>query len=106
MRYWITIIALAAAAAAQAQVARMPNNAGGQIILTSRPCDTGDGGQYKHLNAGYAFARDGTRKEFCWTILDGLVHALWLDDGTRSTWRPSDFDTSELRGKPRDGSSL
>lgn len=86
-RLKIAFAALAfAACAAAAQTFHLPNNAGGEIVLTPRACPN-----EPRMREGYAYTSEGRMTPMCWTLLDGRVHVVWSDNGSRSVFRPNDF---------------
>ena len=77
---------LASASLAQASSWSMPNNAGGNIVLTDRPCSVKNSAP---LLEAYSFAGDGTRMEGCWGAWDDMAQVVWFN-GKRSAF---DFDS-------------
>lgn len=94
MKRLLTAALLAVSAlTAVAQTWHMPNNAGDEVVLTTRACER-NGETFKILKAGYGYSQSGTRLALCWWIEDGLVHAVWLEgtlEGIRSVWTVDSF---------------
>lgn len=82
----IAIAALSCALSAQADSWSMANQAGGNIVLTDRPCSVKGSAP---LLESYSFAGDGTRLEGCWGAWDDMAQVVWLN-GKRSAF---DFDS-------------
>jgi hypothetical protein len=64
------------ASLAQAQTARMPNQAGGEIVLTSHKC-TMDNGQHTNLRTAWSVSGDNRATHGCWAYVDEMVHVVW-----------------------------
>jgi len=76
----------------------MPNQGGGQIVLTDRKCRG-----YKHLY--YAYSHTPKAYFFgCWTILDGKIHVVW-EGKERRVYNLNDFVADEVSPKKK-GTSL
>lgn len=89
----LLLIAALAATPVMADSWVMPNQGGGQVVLTDRPCPG-----YKNLSAAYTYTGkiyiDG-----CWTIIDNKIHVVW--NGTdRRVYDISDFtqNTTSKKG--------
>jgi len=82
---YITFSALMLSTSAYADTWQMPNNAGGQIIATDRPCP-----KYPKLFEIYSRGSDGTTINGCYVVYDGWVHVSW-NDGTERTYDPKMF---------------
>jgi hypothetical protein len=65
---------------ASAQVLYTPNNGGGEIVLTTRPCIV-KGKEYQGLKEAYSWTNRVGKLEACWTFVDGNVHVIYLSDG-------------------------
>jgi hypothetical protein len=75
-----------------------PNEAGGRIVITDRPCPSSE-----KLRMAYAVEGSGEVHEGCWAFFDGLVHIFWPDKGVRTAYPPNIFIPSEAkRGKSED----
>ena len=83
-RALILSLALVAIPAVADVVAYMPNNGGGQIILTDRKgnCQSGL----------FAFTRGSSQRTTfgCWSLSEGFVFVRWSDGDVR-TYYESDF---------------
>jgi hypothetical protein len=90
MKHYLYIIfsaiALSTCSCAHAETWTMPNNAGGQIVLTDRKCSE----KYPSLMQMYARSGDGTTLNGCWALYDGYVHVSY-DDRTERTYDPRMF---------------
>lgn len=71
---------LLAPAIAYADVLFMPNRAGGEIVITDRPC-VYQGKTFENMNEAYSWTHNFTIRG-CWRFLDGNVHILYFDDAT------------------------
>lgn len=93
MTKFLALLALVASPAL-AQVFVMPNKGGGEITLTNRPCvinsQTIDG-----LREGYTWSPSTPYQKACWTIVDGMVHVLYLDSNTRRVYAIEDFQRKQ-----------
>lgn len=84
MRGLIFSIALLASTSSLAQVYVMPNEGGGEITLTSRPCEH-KGKNYPSLKEAYTWSNQ-LYVNGCWAVIDGNVHIIW-NIGDRSERR-------------------
>ena len=79
---------------AQADTWVMPNNGGGQVVLTDRLCQG-----YKTLYYAYTYTTqmflDG-----CWRLMDGKVHVVW-EKGGRRVYQMNDFVADEVTPKKK-----
>jgi hypothetical protein len=73
-------ILLLAPTIAFAQVFSSPNQDGGEIVLTARDC-VYNGKKYENLREAYSWSPRGRTLQACWTIKDGNVGMVYLDDG-------------------------
>ena len=55
----------------------LPNNGGGEIVLTSRRCELA-GLRYNNLRAAYSRGDDGAAVDGCWAFMDGVYHVIWV----------------------------
>ena len=72
-----------------AQVLYMPNQGGGEIVLTARTC-TFKGKTFNALKEAYAWSNEYRKIEGCWYIQDGNVEIIFEGGHTR-VYRISDF---------------
>jgi hypothetical protein len=75
---------------ASAQVLYTPNNGGGEIVLTSRPCVYKDK-NYEHLREAYTWTNTVGKLDGCWTITDGNVHVIYFVDGNVKVYPLANF---------------
>jgi hypothetical protein len=59
-----------------AAVATMPNEGGGQVVLTDEPCKH-EGKVYSQLNRVYTYTARGYTVEGCYAVEDDTVVAIW-----------------------------
>lgn len=76
----LLLIAAVASTPALADSWAMPNQAGGEIVVTDRACPG-----YKNLSEAYNYGGTGKYMSGCWAIIDGMIHIMW-DDGSRFTY--------------------
>lgn len=74
-------ILLCIPAIASAQVLYTPNNGGGEIVLTSRPCIY-QGKNYEAMRESYSWSNEAGKLQSCWTLTDGNVHMIYFVDGS------------------------
>jgi hypothetical protein len=72
----ILTLMLLAPLAAIAQVLYMPNEAGGEIVLTSRACKV-NGKVVKNIYEAYAWSPNSDVITGCWNVIDGNVHVQY-----------------------------
>ena len=72
---------------ASAATWQLPNQAGGQIVLTDTDCLRRG---FDPLLQAYGYAADGSAELGCWAVLDGLVHVSWAN-GSRSIYPMDGF---------------
>lgn len=94
----LLLIAALIAAPAFADSWAMPNQAGGEIVLTDRKCP----GHPKLLEA-YNYGTAGRSLSGCWTVIDNMVHVVWEDSGRRYTYPLENF---YVKSKDKKGTSL
>jgi len=82
----ISALALSNCAMAHADTWTMPNNAGGQIVLSDRVCSD----KYPKLLQMYTRGSDGVTLDGCWAYYDGYIHVVY-DDKSQRTYDPKDF---------------
>lgn len=83
---YIIIIGLTLSASAYADTWTMPNEAGGQVVLSDRKCSD----KYPNLFQMYARGSNGVTLNGCWAFYDNLVHVVY-DDRSERTYDPSMF---------------
>lgn len=85
----LAVLMTGCAAKAQGTVLVAPNNDGGEIVLTTRDCET-DGvnytQKYPHLRQAYTYGERSRYSEGCWTIIDGMVHVLYFNGNSRRVY--------------------
>ena len=72
-----------------AQVLYMPNQGGGEIVLTARPC-VHQGKTYDPLKEAYTWSNEYRKIQGCWYVKDGNVEVIYENGHTR-VYRISDF---------------
>lgn len=75
---------------ANAQVFAAPNEGGGEIVITARPCVI-DGRTFEHFREAYAWTPKVAKLKACWTVKDGNVVLVYLDDGQERIYPFSGF---------------
>ena len=83
-------VLMGCAAPARTQVFVMPNQGGGEITLTARPCVIRNE-TIKGLAEAYTWSPSTAYQKACWSIIDGSVHVLYLDSGKRMVYDITDF---------------
>lgn len=83
-----TLLAVSGVASAE-EVLRMSNNAGGSIVLTSRPCVL-NGQALSEYRGAFVTARGGHSMRACWTPAGGMVAVIYADGDLRF-YEPTDF---------------
>ena len=81
----LLLVAALVAAPAFADSWAMPNNDGGEIVLTDRRCPKND-----KLLEVYTYTKGGRMFHGCWTVFDEMVQVIW-SDGTRYTYSLDSF---------------
>jgi len=89
------IVAAITALPAMADTWVMPNQGGGQIVLTDRKCMG-----YKELYYAYAYT-DRTYSDGCWAVIDGKVHIGWKGGHGRRVYNLSDFTAEDITPKKK-----
>ena len=72
------------------QVLVTPNTGGGEIVLTSRPCVVNKA-NYDQFREAYSWSPKVRRIPACWTIQDGNVLVIYLDDGQERIYPMTSF---------------
>jgi hypothetical protein len=90
------IVALLALVSTQAfgQIYVLPNKGGGEITLTGRPCVI-RGQNQTELREAYTWSPSSPYEKGCWTIIDGMVHILYLDTNQRRVYPIEDFQRKQ-----------
>ena len=70
---------------ARTQVFVMPNKGGGEITITGRPCVI-NGQTVNELREAYTWSPSSPYQKACWTIIDGMVHVLYIDTKDRRVY--------------------
>ena len=73
----------------------MPNNGGGQVVLTDRHCVG-----YKNLYYAYTYT-DRVYLDGCWALIDGKVHVAWEKNQGRRVYNMNDFVVDEVTPKKK-----
>ena len=73
----------------------MPNQGGGQVVLTDRKCQG-----YKSLFYAYTYT-ENVFLDGCWTLLDGKVHIAWDKRQGRRVYNLNDFVPDEITPKKK-----
>ena len=68
----------------------IPNKGGGEITVTDRPCII-NGENLKNLREAYTWTPTAALEKGCWTLIDGMVHILYLRSGERRVYPIEDF---------------
>lgn len=89
MKKLFAVLALAPAIALAEPTFRMPNQSGGEIVLTNKKCTHKEGSKLSH---GYSYAKGGKMLTFCWYIdTDNMVKVVYLDDYSTYAYRAENF---------------
>lgn len=94
----LLLIAALVAAPAMADSWAMPNQAGGEIVLTDRRCPG-----YKNLLEAYNYNKGGQSQSGCWTVIDNMVHVVWDDSPRRYTYS---LDSFYVKSKDKKGQGI
>lgn len=90
----VAFVLIGCASPAQTQIFVMPNKGGGEITLTARPCvingETVDG-----LREAYTWSPASAHQQACWTIVDGMVHVLYLRSRDRMVYPIENFQRKQ-----------
>lgn len=82
------------ASPAWTQVFVMPNKGGGEITLTARPCVI-NGETIDALREAYTWSPESPHQKACWTIVDGMVHVLYLKTKDRMVYPIENFQRKQ-----------
>jgi len=96
MKSIVKFVLLLAAAPVFGQVYVLPNKGGGEITITGRPCVI-KGQNHPELREAYTWSPSAPYEKGCWTIIDGMVHILFLDTNNRRVYAIEDFQKKETR---------
>ena len=94
----LLLIATLVAAPAFADSWAMPNQAGGEIVLTDRKCPG-----YPRLLEAYNYTQGGQSQSGCWTVIDNMVHVVWDGSNKRYTYS---LDSFYVKSKDKKGTAL
>ena len=78
-------VLIGCASTARTQVFVMPNKGGGEITITGRPCVI-NGETIRELREAYTWSTSSPYQKACWTIIDGMVHVLYIDTKDRRVY--------------------
>lgn len=67
-----------------------PNQGGGEITLTSRPCIV-RGTTIENAFEAYTWTPKAPYEKGCWSIVDGMVHILYLTSNERRVYSIESF---------------
>ena len=73
----------------------MPNEGGGQIVISDRLCQG-----YKHIYQAYAYTNKGYI-EGCWALMDNKVHIVWEKNNGRRVYEMNDFVPDQVTPKKK-----
>ena len=73
----------------------MPNQGGGQVVLTDRKCKG-----YPGLNEAYTYT-NSVYLDGCWTVIDGKVHVAWGKNQGRKVYEINDFVPDQVTPKKK-----
>lgn len=90
----VASVLIGCATPARTQIFVMPNKGGGEITLTGRPCvingETVDG-----LREAYTWSPASPHQQACWTVVDGMVHVLYLKSRDRMVYPIENFQRKQ-----------
>jgi hypothetical protein len=79
-------------------IATMPNEGGGQVVLTDEPCKH-EGRVYNKLNRLYTYTARGYTVEGCYAVEDDTVVAIWHTNNAEKMRYPiSAFTLTKKKG--------
>jgi len=78
-----------------AQVLVAPNKNGGELVITDRPC-IHLGKNHPQAREAYSWSPNASTQAACWTIQDGKVWFIYLDDGDIRVYPISSFKPREV----------
>lgn len=88
------LLAISGVASAE-EVMKLNNNAGGSIVLTSRPCVM-NGKNEPDFRAAFVTARGGLSMAACWTPVNRVLAVVYADGDTRF-YHPTDFQVINVK---------
>jgi hypothetical protein len=92
------LIALCFVGSVQAKdIAWMPNQANGKIVLTDEVCKDRQGKIYKSLNRMFLYSETGLTLDGCFYVRGEVVDAIW-DDGVKMRYPTNNFILYEKSG--------
>lgn len=71
------------------------NDAGGSLVLTTRPCII-DGENRKHFRAAFTTAANGQAMSACWMPVGERIGVVYRDGESRY-YKPSDFQVLNIK---------
>ena len=90
----VASVLIGCATPAQTRIFVIPNKGGGEITLTGRPCvingETVDG-----LREAYTWSPASPHQQACWTVVDGMVHVLYLKSRDRMVYPIENFQRKQ-----------
>jgi len=92
---WIVAVLCAVSLNAMADTWVMPNNGGGQVVLTDRLCKG-----YKNLYQAYTYTNQ-VYIDGCWALVDGKVHVAWDKNNGRRVYEMNDFVAGDVTPKKK-----
>lgn len=78
-------------------IAWMPNQAGGRVVLTDEVCKDSKGKTYQGLNRMFLYSETGLTLDGCFYVRGDVVDAVW-DDGVKMRYPTSNFSLFEKGG--------
>jgi len=92
------LIALCFIGSVQAKdIASMPNQAGGKVVLTDEVCKDRQGKVYKGLNRMFLYSETGLTMDGCFYVRGEVIDAIW-DDGVKMRYPVNNFTLYEKSG--------
>ena len=80
IKTFIAVGLLVGTVQALAQVLVAPNQNGGELVITNRPC-VHQGKTYPDAKEAYSWSPNTSKQNACWTVQDGRIWFIYLDDG-------------------------
>lgn len=90
----VAFVLIGCATPARTQIFVMPNRGGGEITLTARPC-TINGERVEGLMEAYTWSPSSPHQNACWTVVDGMVHVLYLKTRERMVYPIENFQRKQ-----------
>lgn len=90
----VAFVLIGCASPAKTQVFVMPNKGGGEITITARPCVI-NGKTVEELREAYTWTPSTPYQKACWTIIDGMVHILYLESRDRRVYSIEEFQRKQ-----------